>query len=169
VKEFVDDRWLNSRFTPVGLTEHATRDISGVLTPLLADLFALYVKTRNFHWHMSGPQFRDHHLLLDEQSAQVLAATHRIAERTRKVGGTTIRSIGHIARLQRVLDNDADYVAPLHMLAELRDDNRDLATRMRDAHQLCAEHGDVASVSLLETWIDQAEQRVWFLCETSRS
>jgi starvation-inducible DNA-binding protein len=154
--------------TPTNLTSNATRDISGALTTLLADVFALYIKTKNFHWHMSGPHFRDYHLLLDEQGEQLFAVTDAIAERVRKIGGATIRSIGQISRLQRVLDNDADYVTPLDMLAELRDDNKQLAANMREAHLLCDEHGDVASASLLETWIDEAERRTWFLFEASR-
>jgi len=154
--------------TPTNLTANATGDISGALTVLLADMFALYVKTKNFHWHMSGPHFRDYHLLLDEHAEQIFAATDDIAERARKIGGTTLRSIGHIARLQRVLDNDADYVSPQDMLAELRDDNKDLTQRMRETHDLCDEHGDVASASLLENWIDEAERRTWFLFEASR-
>jgi starvation-inducible DNA-binding protein len=154
--------------TPTNLTSNATRDISGALTTLLADVFALYIKTKNFHWHMSGPHFRDYHLLLDEQGEQLFAVTDAIAERVRKIGGATLRSIGQINRLQRVLDNDADYVTPLDMLAELRDDNKQLAANMREAHSLCDEHGDVASASLLETWIDEAERRTWFLFEASR-
>ena len=154
--------------TPTDLGPDATKDLSGALNALLADMFALYLKTKNFHWHASGPHFRDYHLLLDDQAAQIYAATDVIAERVRKVGGTTLRSIGHIARLQRVLDNDADYVTPLDMLAELRDDNKQLAARMRETHTVCNEHGDVASASLLENWIDEAEQRIWFLFETSR-
>jgi starvation-inducible DNA-binding protein len=155
--------------TPTGFEPNAVRDIAGGLNILLADVFALYLKTKNFHWHMSGPHFRDYHLLLDEQAQQLFAITDDIAERVRKTGGTTLRSIGHIGRLQRVLDNDADYVTPLDMLSELRDDNRQLAVRMREAHSLCDEHGDVASASLLETWIDEAERRTWFLFEASRS
>ena len=154
--------------TPTDLGSGATKDLSGALNALLADMFALYMKTKNFHWHMSGPNFRDYHLLLDDQSAQIYATTDVIAERVRKVGGTTIRSIGHIARLQRVLDNDADYVSPLDMLAELRDDNKQLVARMRETHGVCDEHEDVATASLLENWIDEAEQRIWFLFETSR-
>jgi starvation-inducible DNA-binding protein len=152
---------------PTGLAS-ATRDISGALNILLADVFALYLKTKNFHWHVSGPHFRDYHLLLDEQAEQIFAATDDIAERVRKIGGRTLHSIGEIARLQRVLDNEADYVTPLDMLAELREDNMQLAARMRETHGLCDEHGDVATASLLETWIDQAERRVWFLFEASR-
>ena len=149
-------------------TSNATRDISGALNALLADAFALYLKTKNFHWHVSGPHFRDYHRLLDEQSAQILAITDVLAERARKIGATTLRSIGHIGRLQRILDNDADYVTPLEMLTELRADNDHLATSMRQAHALCDENGDVASASLLETWIDEAEGRAWFLLEASR-
>src|SRR5437879_2418847 len=141
--------------TPTNLGAEATRDISGALNLLLADLFALYLKTKNFHWHVSGPHFRDYHLLLDEQARQILAATDTVAERVRKLGGTTLRSVGHIARLQRLADNDADYVTPLEMLAELRDDNTVLAERIRDAHGLCGEHGDIASAGLLETWTDE--------------
>jgi len=155
--------------TPTSLTSNATRDLSGALTKLLADMFALYVKTKNFHWHVSGPHFRDYHLLLDEQAAQIFATTDDIAERVRKVGGTTLRSIGHIARLQRVLDNDADFVSPQDMLAELREDNKELTQRMREVHGLCDEHGDGASASLLDNWIDEAERRTWFLFEAARS
>ena len=154
--------------TPTDLSAEAIRDISGALNLLLADMFALYLKTKNFHWHMSGPHFRDYHLLLDEQADQIFATTDTIAERVRKIGGATLRSIGHIARLQRVLDNDAQYVTPLDMLAELRDDNEQLATRLRQVHGLCDEYGDVASASLIEIWIDEAERRVWFLFETIR-
>jgi starvation-inducible DNA-binding protein len=156
-----------SLHTHTDLGAEATRDISGALNVLLADLFALYLKTKNFHWHMSGPHFRDYHLLLDEQADQIFSATDIIAERVRKIGGSTLRSVGHIARLQRLLDNDAEYVTPLDMLAELRDDNKQLATRLREAHGLCDGHGDVASASLIETWIDEAEGRVWFLFEAT--
>jgi starvation-inducible DNA-binding protein len=138
---------------PTDLKPNAVKDIAGALTILLADMFALYVKTKNFHWHVSGSHFRDYHLLLD----------------VRKIGSTTLRSIGHIGRLQRVLDNDADFVTPLDMLAELRDDNRQLVASLRETHGLCDEHGDVASASLLENWIDEAERRAWFLFETCRS
>jgi starvation-inducible DNA-binding protein len=155
--------------TPTDLPSNAVQDISGALNILLADVFALYVKTKNFHWHMSGPHFRDYHLLLDEQSEQIFALTDALAERVRKIGGTTLRSISHINRLQRVLDNDADYVTPLDMLAELRDDNKQLAAHMRETHGLCDEHNDVASASLLETWVDEAERRTWFLFEATRS
>src|SRR5262245_53833604 len=155
--------------TPTDLGANATKEIGGALNGLLADTFALYLKTKNFHWHVSGPHFRDYHLLLDEQADQIFAIADPIAERVRKLGGSTMRSIGHIARTQRVLDNDADYVTPLDMLAELRDDNKDLVTRMREAHNVCEEYGDVATASLLEVWIDEAERRVWFLFETARS
>jgi starvation-inducible DNA-binding protein len=155
--------------TPSGLHPDATRDLTGALNLLLADLFALYFKTKNFHWHLSGPHFRDYHLLLDEQADQIFAITDTVAERVRKIGGGTLRSIGHVGRLQRVLDNDADYVTPLDMLAELREDNAQLAVRMRETHGLCEEHGDVASASLLEVWIDEAETRVWFLFEATRA
>jgi starvation-inducible DNA-binding protein len=150
------------------LGAEATKDLSGGLNVLLADVFALYLKTKNFHWHMSGPHFRDYHLLLDEQADQILAITDTIAERVRKLGGTTLRSVGHIARLQRLVDNDAEYVSPLDMLAELREDNQRLAASMRAAHGMCDERGDVATASLLEVWIDEAERRVWFLFEASR-
>src|SRR3954454_21732757 len=155
--------------TPTDLTPDAIRDISGALNILLADMFALYMKTKNFHWHVSGPHFRDYHLLLDEQGDQIFAATDAIAERVRKIGGTTLRSIGQISRLQRILDNDADYVTPHDMLAELRDDNKQLTAFLRETHDLCDEGNDVASASLLENWIDEAEQRTWFLFEASRT
>jgi starvation-inducible DNA-binding protein len=154
--------------TPTDLTADAVKDIAGALNAMLADMFALYLKTKNFHWHVSGPHFRDYHLLLDEQAEQIFATTDDIAERVRKIGGTTLRSIGHVARLQRVLDNDAEYVTPLDMLAELRDDNKQLTARLRETHDLCDEHGDVATTSLIENWIDEAERRTWFLFETSR-
>ena len=154
--------------TPTDQKSNATRDISAALNTLLADMLALYLKTKNFHWHVSGPHFRDYHLLLDEQADQIFAITDPIAERVRKIGGTTLRSTGHVARLQRIADNDADYVTPLDMLAELRDDNKQLAANMRETHDLCDEHGDVATASLLEVWIDEAERRVWFLFEAGR-
>jgi|SRR5689334_22447382 starvation-inducible DNA-binding protein len=154
--------------TPNSLGENAMRDLSGGLNILLADVYALYIKTKNFHWHMSGPHFRDYHLLLDEHAEQIDAITDVIAERVRKLGGTTIRSIGHIKSLQRVLDNDADFVTPQDMLAELREDNKQLAANMRTLHDLCDEHGDVATTSLIEVWIDEAERRVWFLYEAGR-
>jgi starvation-inducible DNA-binding protein len=154
--------------TPSNLETNAVRDISGALTILLADMFALYIKTKNFHWHISGPHFRDYHLMLDEQAEQIFAATDDIAERARKIGGTTIRSVGQISRQQRIQDNDADFVTPLDMLAELRDDNLEMAEHMRETHDLCDEHGDVATASMLENWIDEAERRTWFLFEASR-
>ena len=154
--------------TPTDLGENATKDISGGLNILLADIFALYFKTKNFHWHVSGPHFRDYHLMLDEQADEIYAMGDPIAERVRKLGGTTIRSVGHIKKLQRVLDNDADYVTPQDMLAELRDDNKQLAAHMRILHELCDEHNDVATASLIENWIDEAEKRTWFLFETGR-
>jgi len=154
--------------TPTDLKPDAVRAISGALNILLADMFALYMKAKNFHWHVSGPHFRDYHLLLDEQGEQALATTDDIAERVRKIGGTTIRSIAHIGRLQRILDNEEEFVSPLDMLAELRDDNKQLVVNLRETHDLCDEHGDVATASLLENWIDEAERRAWFLFETTR-
>jgi len=155
--------------TPTDLKPNAVRDLAGALNILLADMFGLYVKTKNFHWHISGPHFRDYHLMLDEQGEQIFATTDAIAERVRKIGGTTLRSIGHIGRLQRIEDNDADFVTPMDMLAELRDDNKDLAARLRETHDLCDEHGDVATASFLEVWIDEAERRTWFLFEATRA
>ena len=154
--------------TPTGLGANATRDVTGALNALLADVFTLYMKTKNFHWHMTGSHFRDYHLLLDEQSDQIFAMTDVIAERVRKVGGSTLKSVGHIARLQRIADNDADFVTPLDMLTELYDDNQRLASAMREAHGVCDEAGDVASASLIEVWIDETEKRIWFLYESSR-
>ena len=154
--------------TPTDLEAPATRDISAALNQILADVFALYLKTKNFHWHVSGPHFREYHLLLDEQGDQLFAMTDPIAERIRKIGGTTLRSIGHIARSQRVADNDADYVQPLDMLAELREDNKALAAALREAHNITDEHRDIASSSLIENWIDETERRTWFLFEASR-
>ena len=154
--------------TRTDLTPSATKDIAGAMNAILADVFALYVKTKNFHWHMSGPHFRDYHLLLDEHSDQLYAMTDPIAERIRKVGGPTLKSIGHIARIQRVIDNDADYVEPLDMLAELADDNKTLAARLREAHSVCEEHRDIATASLIEVWIDETERRTWFLFEATR-
>ncbi|MGA2883002.1 MAG: DNA starvation/stationary phase protection protein [Bryobacteraceae bacterium] len=155
--------------TPSDLGAEAVKNITGALNALLADVFAIYVKAKNFHWHVSGPHFRDYHLLLDEQAGQLFAMTDDIAERVRKIGGTTIRSIGHIARLQRISDNDADYVDPLDMLAELREDNRTILANMREVHDLCSESNDVATTSLLENWIDETERRIWFLFETGRT
>ena len=154
--------------TPTDLGEDATRDISGGLKALLADVFALYLKTKNFHWHMSGPNFRDYHLMLDEQSDQIFAMTDPIAERARKLGGTTIRSISDIAGHQRLLDNNADYVDPLDMLAELHGDNKQLVAELRRVHELCDEYRDIATASLIEVWIDETERRAWFLYESGR-
>jgi starvation-inducible DNA-binding protein len=147
---------------------HVVERISSALTIVLADMFALYVKTKNFHWHISGPHFRDYHLLLDEQSGQILAATDAIAERVRKIGGTTLHSIGHIVRLQRIADNDKEHVAARDMLVELREDNKRLTAGLRSVHSLCDQYGDVASASLIENWIDEAEHRSWFLLESTR-
>jgi starvation-inducible DNA-binding protein len=155
--------------TPTDLTPKATQDISPALNAVLADVFALYLKSKNFHWHMSGPHFRDYHLMLDEQATELFAMTDPLAERCRKLGGPTLRSIGHIARTQHVLDNDAEYVEPADMLAELRDDNHGMAGQLRSAHDLCNEHRDIASASMLEVWIDQTERRTWFLFESTRS
>jgi starvation-inducible DNA-binding protein len=154
--------------TPTDLERTAVRDIAGAMNAILADVFALYLKTKNFHWHMSGPHFRDYHLLLDEQGDQLFAMTDPIAERVRKLGGLTLRSIGHIARMQRIVDNDAEFVEPEDMLAELREDNQTLAGRLREVHDLCDEHRDVATASQIEIWIDETERRTWFLYEASR-
>jgi starvation-inducible DNA-binding protein len=154
--------------TPTDLGEAAVKDITAAINGILADVFALYLKTKNFHWHMSGAHFRDYHLLLDDQANQIYAMSDPLAERVRKIGGATLRSIGHIARLQRISDNDADYVEPSDMLAELRDDNQVLATRMREAHETCSEHRDIASASLIEVWVDETERRTWFLFEAGR-
>jgi starvation-inducible DNA-binding protein len=157
---------LNTR---TDLGDEAVRDISAGLASLLADIFALYLKTKNFHWHMSGPHFRDFHLLLDEQAAQIHDMTDPAAERARKIGGTTLRSIGDIVRHQRIADNDADYVAPQDMLAELASDNRQLVRELRSLHATCDEHNDVATASLIENWIDETERRAWFLFEATRT
>jgi starvation-inducible DNA-binding protein len=154
--------------TPTDLTSEATRDIAGAMNALLADVFALYMKTKNFHWHLSGPHFRDYHLLFDEQADQIFAMTDPIAERVRKIGGSTIKSIGQIVRLQRVEDNDADYVDPEDMLAELCEDNKTLAARLRETHNVSDEYRDIATASLIEVWIDETERRTWFLFEASR-
>jgi starvation-inducible DNA-binding protein len=155
--------------TPTDLAAAATKDIAGALNAILADVFALYLKTKNFHWHVSGPHFHDYHVMLDEQADQLYAMTDPIAERIRKVGGTTLRSIGHIARMQRIADNDAEFVEPSDMLGELRDDNKTLAARLREAHEVCDEHRDIATASLIEVWIDETEKRTWFLFEAGRS
>jgi starvation-inducible DNA-binding protein len=154
--------------TPTDLTRSATKDITGAMNAILADVFALYLKTKNFHWHMSGPHFRDYHLLLDEHGDQLFAMTDPIAERVRKIGGLTIKSIGHISHLQRVLDNNADYVDPSDMIAELADDNKTLAARLREVHNVCEEHRDIATASLIEVWIDETERRTWFSSEIKR-
>ena len=154
--------------TPTDLGSNATKDISGALNAILADTFALYLKTKNFHWHVSGRHFHDYHLMLDEQSEAIFATTDQIAERVRKLGATTIRSVGHVKRLQRVLDNDAEYVTPADMLAELREDNKEMLKHMRILHEVADEHGDIATASLIENWVDETEQRVWFLFETGR-
>jgi starvation-inducible DNA-binding protein len=154
--------------TPTDLGANATKDIAGALNALLADTFTLYLKTKNFHWHVSGPHFRDYHLLLDEQADQIFAMTDVLAERVRKLGSPTLRSIGDIARKQRIADNDEAYVDPQDMLAELRDDNQRFITTMREVHDVCDDHNDVATTSLLEVYIDEAEKRVWFLYEASR-
>ncbi len=154
--------------TPSDLGANTIRDVGGALNALLADVFVLYLKTKNFHWHVSGPHFRDYHLLLDEQGAQIFAMTDDIAERVRKIGGTTLRSIGHVARLQRISDNDADFVTPDDMLAELRDNNLELLGSLRSTHELASEGNDSATTSMIENWIDETERRVWFLFETTR-
>ncbi len=154
--------------TPTDLGEEATKDISAALNLTLADVYAVYFKTKNFHWHMSGSQFRDLHLLLDEHAEELFAMTDQLAERVRKVGGTTLRSIGHVTRLQRISDNDADFVSPQDMLSELREDNLALTRSLREAHDVCAEHRDLASASLIEMWIDEAEKRSWYLYEATR-
>lgn len=154
---------------PTEFGSNAINDLSHGLNALLADMFALYLKTKNFHWHVSGPHFRDYHLLLDEQAEQIFATTDAIAERVRKIGGTTLRSVGHIGRLQRVEDNDADDVSARDMLAELRTDSLQLVACMRELHDQCDHHRDVATASLIEVWIDEAERRTWFLFEAGRS
>jgi starvation-inducible DNA-binding protein len=154
--------------TPSDLSADDIRDIGGALNILLADVFALYLKTKNFHWHMSGPHFRDYHLLLDEQGDQLFAMTDIIAERVRKLGGRTLHSVGEIGRIKRVADNDAEFVTSQDMLAELRDDNKALSSHMRETHGLCDELGDVATASLIEVWIDETERRTWFLYEAGR-
>jgi len=153
---------------PTDLDRKATKDIAGAMNAILADVFALYLKTKNFHWHLSGPHFRDYHLLFDEHAEQLFAMTDAIAERVRKLGETTIRSTGQVSRLQRVLDNEAEYVEPEDMLAELMEDNKILAARLREAHNVCEEGRDVATASLIEVWIDETERRTWFLFETHR-
>jgi starvation-inducible DNA-binding protein len=167
-KQELKERQRAPLSTPTDLTAEATRDISGAMNAILADVFALYLKTKNLHWHLSGPHFRDYHLMFDEAGDQIFAMTDPIAERVRKIGGSTIKSIGQISRLQRVLDNDANYVDPEDMLAELCEDNKTLATRLREAHNVCEEHRDLATASLIENWIDETERRTWFLFESSQ-
>ncbi len=154
--------------SPSDLNGAASRDIAAAMNAILADVFALYLKTKNFHWHVSGPHFRDYHLMLDEHADQLLGMTDAVAERVRKLGARTITSVGHVARLQRVRDNDAAYVEPSDMLAELSEDSRMLLKELREAHDVCEEHGDVATTSMIEVWIDETERRTWFLFETSR-
>lgn len=154
--------------TPSGLSPEATRDIAGAMNAILADVFALYLKTKNFHWHMSGPHFRDYHLLLDGQADQIFAMTDPIAERVRKIGALTLHSVGQVGQLQHIADNNADYVEPDDMLAELHEDNQALAGRLRSAHGVCEERGDVATTSLIEVWLDETERRAWFLFEATR-
>ena len=154
--------------TPTDLERSGVKDVAAAMNGILADVFALYLKTKNFHWHMSGPHFRDYHLLLDEQGDQLFAMTDPIAERVRKLGAITIKSISDINRRQRVLDNDAEYVEPEDMLEELLEDNKALTARLREAHDVCDEHNDVATASLIEVWIDETERRTWFLFEASR-
>ena len=154
--------------TPTDLSPQAVNKVSEALNVLLADAFALYLKTKNFHWHISGRHFRDYHLLLDEQSDQIFATTDQLAERVRKIGGTTLRSIGQVAKLQTIKDNDDDYVPPREMLRELMQDNKHVAASMRKAHEVCDDAGDVASASILEVFIDETERRTWFLFEATR-
>ncbi len=168
INEVIDMLHRAPLTTPTTLSEKAVQDISRTLILLLSDVFALYLKTKNFHWHMSGSHFRDYHLMLDDQGEQIFSMTDVIAERARKLGGTTVRSIGQISRSQRIADNDAEYVTPLDMLAELRDDNAILTRNMREVHSLCDEAGDAATASLLENWIDESEKRTWFLLECCR-
>jgi starvation-inducible DNA-binding protein len=167
--ESVIQKFETPLITPSDLGPEAVKDIAGAMNAILADVFALYLKTKNFHWHISGPHFRDYHLLLDEHAAQLFAMTDDIAERVRKIGGMTLHSIGEISKMQRIADNDARYVEPLDMIAELREDNQTLAARLREAHDVCNEHRDVATTSLIENWIDETERRTWFLFETSRA
>lgn len=162
-------RWTEVLATPTDLDPAAVREVAAALNALLADMFTLYMKTKNFHWHMFGPCFREYHFMLDEQADQIYATTDIIAERIRKIGAVTLRSIGDISRHQRLVDNDLDYMTPHQMLAELRDDNQQLAAYLREAFGVCDEYGDVAGASVIEAWIDEAEQRIWFLYETSRT
>jgi len=154
--------------TRTDLTPEAVDAVTAALNPLLADAFALYLKTKNFHWHVSGPHFRDYHLLLDEQGDQIFAMTDELAERVRKIGGVTVKSIGEVARLQRIKDNDEEFVAAVDMLRELMEDNKAFTANMRQAHEVAAQNNDVATTSLLETFIDETERRAWFLFEATR-
>jgi starvation-inducible DNA-binding protein len=165
----LEERRLAAHAQHTDIAPESVKEISAGLTALLADVFALYVKTKNFHWHMSGPHFRDYHLLLDDHGDQLFAMTDDIAERARKIGGTTVRSIGHIARIKRISDNDADYVTPKDMLSELWEDNRSLVLSMKSLHNLCDETTDVATASVLENWIDETQRRSWFLYEMARN
>jgi starvation-inducible DNA-binding protein len=167
-KALVKDRRKSPMATPSDIRPEGVKQITGALNALLADVFTLYLKTKNFHWHMTGPHFRDYHLLLDEHAEQIFAMTDDIAERVRKIGGTTIRSIGHVARLHRIPDNDAEFVDAPDMLSELRDDNQTLVTSLLEAHGLCDDANDVATASLIETWIDETQRRIWFLFESTR-
>jgi starvation-inducible DNA-binding protein len=163
----LDDDFATALRTPSDLAEKVDQ-IQRAMNPILADVFAMYLKTKNFHWHMSGPHFRDYHLLLDEQASQLLAMTDQIAERLRKIGASTLHSVGHVSRLQRVEDNDAQYVEPSDMLVEVMNDNVSLAARLRDAHEMCDRHRDIATASLIEVWLDETENRIWFLFEATR-
>src|SRR5690349_12512520 len=167
-REDLQSRRAQPLTTPTDLGAEASRDISGGMNAILADVFALYLKTKNFHWHMEGPHFRDYHLLLDEQSDQIFAMTDPLAERVRKVGGRTLTSLGQMARLERIADNDEEAVTAPEMLQELQQDNRTLAAHLREAHDVCDEHNDLASASLIENWIDETERRAWFLYEAGR-
>ena len=163
----LDENFATALSTPSDLAEKAAQ-IQRAMNPILADVFAMYLKTKNFHWHMSGPHFRDYHLLLDEQAGQLLAMTDQIAERLRKIGASTLHSVGHVSRLQRIEDNDAQYVEPSDMLVELMNDNVSLAVRLRDAHEVCDRHRDIATASLIEVWLDETENRTWFLFEATQ-
>ena len=154
--------------TPTDLDESAVSEVSEALNGILADSFALYLKTKNFHWHISGPHFRDYHLMLDEHAEAIFATTDELAERVRKIGGTTLRSIGQISKLQSIEDNNEDFVDPADMLRELMADNKAVAAAMRKAHKVCDDHDDVASASILENFIDATERRTWFLFEAAR-
>jgi starvation-inducible DNA-binding protein len=168
IKKFDPRKAAPQLDTPTDLSKDAVREISAALNGILADAFALYLKTKNFHWHVSGPHFRDYHLLLDEQASQIFAVTDDMAERVRKIGGVTLRSIGDIGRHQSIKDNDEDFVSPAEMLRELLTDNKAVAEAMRKAHELCDKHDDAATASMLEIWIDETEKRTWFLFEASR-